>query len=163
MHPFSPISFGVCGPCKDLQTPFQRSKYDVAWKQAIINIASYRKPYNIPSDPSTLGVIGFVAFLIFGTRVAKTIGGDLMRIDLIEDRWKLWVLLVGLIGAILWDVITWYFGLPTSSSHALIGGYAGAAITAHHGVAGLLKPEAWIKTLGTLTGGWRSSIRWARS
>jgi PiT family inorganic phosphate transporter len=89
----------------------------------------------------------FVAFLIFGTRVAKTIGGDMVRIDLIEDRWRLWVLLAGLVGAILWDVITWYYGLPTSSSHALIGGYAGAAISAHRGVAGLLKAEGWIKTI----------------
>jgi inorganic phosphate transporter, PiT family len=90
----------------------------------------------------------FVAFIIFGTRVARTIGGDMVNIELIEDRWKLWVLLCGLIGAILWDVITWYFGLPTSSSHALIGAYAGAAIAAHRGVAGLLKAAGWIKTLG---------------
>ena len=90
----------------------------------------------------------FVAFIIFGTRVAKTIGGDMVNIELIDDRWKLWVLLCGLIGAILWDVITWYFGLPTSSSHALIGAYAGAAIAAHRGVAGLLKAGGWIKTLG---------------
>jgi PiT family inorganic phosphate transporter len=89
----------------------------------------------------------FVAFLIFGTRVAQTIGGDLVRIDLIAEHWRLWVLLSGLIGAIVWDVITWYFGLPTSSSHALIGGYAGAAITAHRGVSGLLKAQGWIKTL----------------
>jgi inorganic phosphate transporter, PiT family len=89
----------------------------------------------------------FIAFLIFGTRVAKTIGGDLIRIDLIEDRWRLWVLLSGLLGAIIWDIVTWYYGLPTSSSHALIGAYAGAAITAHRGVAGLLKPEGWIKTI----------------
>src|SRR5260370_6048436 len=83
----------------------------------------------------------FVAFLIFGTRVAKTIGGDLVRIDLIDDRGKLWVLLSARMGAIFWDIITWYYGLPTSSSHALIGAYAGAAITAHRGVAGLLKAE----------------------
>jgi PiT family inorganic phosphate transporter len=44
-------------------------------------------------------------------------------------------------------LITWYFGLPTSSSHALIGGYAGAAIAAFRGFSGLLKPEGWIKTL----------------
>jgi PiT family inorganic phosphate transporter len=89
----------------------------------------------------------FVAFLIFGTRVAKTIGGDLVNIDLIDGKWRLWVLLCGLIGAIVWDVITWYFGLPSSSSHALVGGYAGAAIAAYHGIGGLLKPEGWIKTL----------------
>jgi PiT family inorganic phosphate transporter len=89
----------------------------------------------------------FVAFMIFGTRVAKTIGGDLIEIKLIEPKWQLWVLMCGLLGAIIWDVITWYFGLPTSSSHALVGAYAGAAIAAHRGVAGLLKPEGWIKTV----------------
>ena len=89
----------------------------------------------------------FVAFLIFGTRVAKTIGGDLVNIKLIDTKWQLSVLMCGLMGAIIWDVITWYFGLPTSSSHALIGGYAGAAIAAYRGFDGLLKPEGWIKTL----------------
>src|SRR6266511_4107731 len=70
----------------------------------------------------------FVAFALFGTRVAQNIGGDLVDIERIAERWRLWVLLCGLIGAIVWDVITWYFGLPTSSSHALIGGMGGAAV-----------------------------------
>ena len=89
----------------------------------------------------------FVAFAFFGTRVAKTIGGDLVRIDLIQPDLRLYVLCAALVGAIIWNLITWYFGLPTSSSHALIGGYAGAAIAAFRGVGGLLKPEGWIKTL----------------
>lgn len=89
----------------------------------------------------------FIAFAFFGTRVAKTIGGDLVRIDLIQQDLRLYVLCAGLIGAIIWNLITWYFGLPTSSSHALIGGYAGAAIAAFQGFHGLLKPEGWIKTL----------------
>src|SRR3989449_6304799 len=89
----------------------------------------------------------FIAFAIFGTRVAKTIGGDLVRIDLIRQDLRLYVLCAGLIGAIIWNLITWYLGLPTSSSHALIGGYGGAAIAAFRGVSGLLKPEGWIKTL----------------
>jgi len=92
-------------------------------------------------------VFNFVAFAVFGTRVAKTIGGDLVNIKLIDEQWQLWVLLCGLIGAIVWDVITWYYGLPSSSSHALVGGYAGAAIAAYQGVSGLLKPEGWIKTV----------------
>src|SRR6185295_16803840 len=89
----------------------------------------------------------FIAFLIFGTRVAKTVGGDMINIKMIDQKWQLTVLMCGLIGAIIWDVITWYVGLPTSSSHALIGGYAGAAIAAHRGFEHLLKPEGWIKTL----------------
>src|SRR5215510_5965493 len=89
----------------------------------------------------------FIAFAVFGTRVAKTIGGDLVRIDLISQDLRLYVLCAGLMGAITWNIVTWYLGLPTSSSHALVGGYAGAAIVAYHGVSGLLKPEGWIKTL----------------
>ena len=89
----------------------------------------------------------FVAFLVLGTRVAKTIGGDMVRIDLIPSELRLYVLLAGILGAVVWNVATWYLGLPTSSSHALTGGYAGAAIVAHQGFEGLLKPEGWIKTL----------------
>ncbi len=89
----------------------------------------------------------FIAFLIYGTHVAKTVGGDLINIDLIVPQWRLWVLLCALIGAIAWNVITWYYGLPSSSSHALVGAYAGAAMAAHQGVSGLLKPEGWIKTI----------------
>ncbi|HLG17581.1 MAG TPA: inorganic phosphate transporter [Blastocatellia bacterium] len=89
----------------------------------------------------------FIAFAVLGTRVAKTIGGDLVSIELIESRWRLWVLLCGLLGAIVWNLITWYYGLPSSSSHALVGGYAGAAIAAHHGFSGMLKSAGWIKTV----------------
>src|SRR6201997_3357993 len=76
----------------------------------------------------------FIAFAIFGTRVAKTIGGDLVRIDLIREDVRLYVLCAGLMGAIIWNLITWYLGLPTSSSHALIGGYGGAAVAAYRGI-----------------------------
>src|SRR5216684_9201705 len=65
----------------------------------------------------------FVAFAVLGTGVAKTIGGDLVNIDLIQSDMRLYVLLAGLLGAIAWNITTWYLGLPTSSSHALIGGY----------------------------------------
>jgi PiT family inorganic phosphate transporter len=88
----------------------------------------------------------FVAFAVFGTRVAKAIG-DGVRMDLILPEQRLWVLLAALLGAIIWNLITWYLGLPTSSSHALLGGYAGAGIAAHGGVVGLLKPEVWFRTL----------------
>src|SRR5213592_2658386 len=72
----------------------------------------------------------FIAFAVFGTRVAKTIGGDLVRIDLIQQDQRLFVLCAALLGAITWNLITWYLGLPTSSSHALIGGIIGSAIAA---------------------------------
>ena len=89
----------------------------------------------------------FVAFAILGTRVAKTIGGDLVRIELVAEDMRLYMLLAGLIGAIIWNLITWYVGLPTSSSHALIGGYGGAAIAAYGSFLGILKPEGWTKTI----------------
>lgn len=66
----------------------------------------------------------FIAFLIFGTAVAKTIGKGLVDISVVTPS----LVLMGLLGAILWNLLTWYLGLPTSSSHALIGGYAGAAV-----------------------------------
>jgi inorganic phosphate transporter, PiT family len=88
----------------------------------------------------------FIAFAVFGTRVAKAIG-DGVRLDLVGAEWRLYVLLAALIGAIAWNLITWYLGLPTSSSHALLGGYAGAGIAAYGGVIGLLKADVWLRVL----------------
>jgi inorganic phosphate transporter, PiT family len=83
----------------------------------------------------------FIAFLVLGSAVAKAIGGGMIDIKKVQSEWQLWVLLCGLIGATAWDIITWYFGLPTSSSHALIGGYAGSAIAA--GGFAVLVPGGW--------------------
>ncbi len=83
----------------------------------------------------------FIAFLIFGTAVASTIGKGMIDISMVTPT----VILAGVVGAICWNLITWYFGLPSSSSHALIGGYAGAAI-AKSGL-GVLIPRGWDKTL----------------
>lgn len=66
----------------------------------------------------------FAAFLIFGTAVASTIAKDVVDQSVLTNA----VIFSGLVGAIVWDVITWYLGLPTSSSHALVGGMAGAAV-----------------------------------
>jgi PiT family inorganic phosphate transporter len=88
----------------------------------------------------------FVAFIVFGTRVAKAIG-DGVRMDLIAADMRLYVLLAALVGAIIWNLITWYLGLPTSSSHALLGGYAGAGVAAYGGVRGLLKADVWFKVI----------------
>lgn len=68
----------------------------------------------------------FIAFLIFGPKVAETIS-QIVEIEQ-GDPAYIWVILSGLLGAIVWDVATWWFGLPTSSSHAIIGGFSGAAI-----------------------------------
>jgi len=66
----------------------------------------------------------FIAAFVFGTAVAKTVGNGLVHLEMVDTR----VLLAGLLGAILWNLITLIIGLPTSSSHALMGGYGGAAI-----------------------------------
>src|SRR4030088_2067843 len=83
----------------------------------------------------------FVAAFTFGTAVATTIGAGMIDRQVVT----LAVILSGLAGAIFWDLITWYFGLPTSSSHALIGGYAGAAVAKAGFVA--IIPSGWTKTL----------------
>jgi inorganic phosphate transporter, PiT family len=98
-------------------------------------------------------MFNFIAFLVFGTAVAKTIGGDMVNIAAIPAEDQLFVLLAGVLGAIIWNLITWYLGLPTSSSHALVGAYAGAALASyifHFGFNSpqvVLKAEGWIKTL----------------
>jgi PiT family inorganic phosphate transporter len=75
----------------------------------------------------------FIAAFVFGTAVAKTIGKGMVRIDMVDEK----VLLAGLLGAIAWNLITLILGLPTSSSHALMGGYGGAAV-AHAGFNALI-------------------------
>jgi PiT family inorganic phosphate transporter len=86
-------------------------------------------------------VFNFVAFLIFSTTVAETIGQGMVDIKTVTPT----VVLAGLGGAIFWNLITWYFGLPSSSSHALIGGYAGAAIVKSG--LGVIIASGWYKTL----------------
>jgi PiT family inorganic phosphate transporter len=83
----------------------------------------------------------FVAAFLLGTAVAKTIGAGMIRIEFVTQ----YVVITGLVGAIVWDLLTWWWGLPTSSSHALIGGYAGAAVMR----AGwhVIIYEGWYKTL----------------
>ena len=83
----------------------------------------------------------FIAAFVFGTAVAKTVGSGMVDITVVTTG----VILAGLTGAIIWDLITWYVGLPTSSSHALVGGYAGAAI-AKAGFGSLIA-SGWTKTL----------------
>ncbi len=83
----------------------------------------------------------FVAAFVLGTSVAKTIGKGMIDLAVVTHE----VVLAGLVGAIAWNLITWYYGLPVSSSHALIGGYAGAAV-AKAGFGAIL-PAGWTKTL----------------
>ncbi len=82
-----------------------------------------------------------IAAFLFDVHVAKTIGKGLIELSAVNE----YVILAGLIGAITWNLITWYFGIPSSSSHALMGGYAGAAIS--HAGFGAILYHGWIKTL----------------
>jgi inorganic phosphate transporter, PiT family len=83
----------------------------------------------------------FVAAFLLGTAVAKTIGSGMIHIEVVTQ----YVVIAGLLGAIVWDLLTWWWGLPTSSSHALIGGMAGAAVAR----AGwrVIIAAGWYKTL----------------
>jgi len=83
----------------------------------------------------------FLVAFFLGTAVAKTIGKGMIQIDSVTQ----YVVITGLFGAIVWDLLTWWWGLPTSSSHALIGGYAGDAImrSGWH----VIIAEGWYKTL----------------
>ncbi|MGD0930304.1 MAG: inorganic phosphate transporter [Candidatus Korobacteraceae bacterium] len=91
----------------------------------------------------------FLAAFLLGIAVAKTIGAGMIREDIVTQ----YVVLAGLAGAIVWDVLTWLLGLPTSSSHALIGGYAGAAMARAMILRGwraaphVIVPGGWYKTL----------------
>ena len=91
----------------------------------------------------------FLAAFLFGTAVAKTIGQGMIRLEYVNQ----YVVLAGLFGAIVWDILTWLWSLPTSSSHALIGGYAGAAMmhailkTGASSAFSVIIPEGWTKTL----------------
>jgi PiT family inorganic phosphate transporter len=91
----------------------------------------------------------FVAAFVLGTAVAKTIGKGMIRLEDVTQ----YVVIAGLAGAIVWDLLTWWWGLPTSSSHALIGGYAGAAMARaalNHGIRSaysVVLPHGWTLTL----------------
>jgi len=83
----------------------------------------------------------FVAAFVFGTAVATTVGKGMVDLNIVTFA----VIGAGLTGAIVWNLITWYYGLPTSSSHALFGGYGGAAV-AKAGLPAILW-SGWTKTL----------------
>jgi PiT family inorganic phosphate transporter len=87
----------------------------------------------------------FSALFFVGTAVAKAIGSGFIDVAIVDAN----VILGGLLGAIIWNLITWWFGIPSSSSHALIGGYAGAAVS-KAGLAAILWGSKWIETLSAI-------------
>jgi len=78
----------------------------------------------------------FIAFLIFGLHIAHTIGKGIVHPEVVTLN----VILSGLVASIIWNLLTWYYGIPSSSSHALVGGFAGAAI-AHAGFSAIFTSE----------------------
>jgi inorganic phosphate transporter, PiT family len=86
-------------------------------------------------------VCNFSAAFFLETKVAATIGHDIVHPQYLDP----YMVMFGLLGAIAWDLITWWFGLPTSSSHALIGGFAGAAVAKAGWVT--LKPQGFLKVI----------------
>jgi len=89
-------------------------------------------------------VAEFIGPLLFGVTVAKTIGDDIVA----SDALSLQALAVGLVGAIAWNLVTWFFGIPSSSSHALIGGLVGAALISSG--MGAIKFSGFQKVLAAL-------------
>ena len=84
----------------------------------------------------------FIAAFTVGTAVAKAIGAGMIDLSIVTPN----VIFGGLLGAIIWNLITWYYGIPSSSSHALIGGYAGAAMAAA-GTGAITWGPKWVQTL----------------
>ena len=91
----------------------------------------------------------FVAAFVLGTAVAHTIGKGMIRLEDVTQ----YVVIAALVGAIVWDLLTWWWGLPTSSSHALIGGYAGAAM------ARAVLNQGWASASGVIIySGWNKTL-----
>ncbi len=86
-------------------------------------------------------VCNFAAAFFLETKVASTIGHDIVHAQFLDP----YLVMFGLLGAILWDLITWWLGLPTSSSHARVGGFSGAAVARAGWVA--LKPQGFLKVV----------------
>ncbi len=86
-------------------------------------------------------VCNFSAAFFLETKVAATIGHDIVHPEFLDP----YMVMFGLLAAIIWDLITWWFGLPTSSSHALVGGFAGAAVAKAGWLS--LKPEGFLKVI----------------
>src|SRR5260221_3376349 len=117
-------------------------EFSNGWHDAAHSIATVVSPRVLPPFRAVVwaAFFNFVAAFVFGTAVASTIGKGMVHIELVNQQ----ALLAGLFGAISWNTITLILGLPTSSSHALISGYIGAAVP-HTGLkalilAGSIKP-----------------------
>ena len=118
-------------------------EFSNGWHDAANSIATVVSTRVLKPLPAVIWAAfwNFVAAYAFGVAVAKTMGKGLVRLDVVNEE----VILAGLLGAIVWNMITLVLGLPTSSSHALMGGYGGAAV-AKAGLGAILI-DGWIKPL----------------
>ncbi len=142
----SPISWAILIIAIALIFDFLNGFHDAANSVATVVATRVLTPFQAVAWAA---FFNFVSAFTFGTGVAGTVGKGFVDLQMVTTN----VILAGLIGAIAWDLITWWLGLPTSSSHALIGGYAGGAM-AHAatklGIAGAfegLVVGQWPKTL----------------
>lgn len=136
----------VCTITAALAFDFVNGFHDAANSIATIVATRVLKPMHAVLWAS---FFNFFALFLFGTGVAKTVGSGMVDLNTVTPV----VILAGLIGAVSWGLITWWFRMPTSSSHALIGGYAGAAMfnsALKHGISAMYDPiivSGWTHTL----------------
>lgn len=125
---------------------FVNGFHDAANSIATIIATKVLKPFHAVLWASCFN---FLALFIFSTAVAKTVGSGMINLESVTP----FVILAALVGAISWGLLSWWIGMPTSSSHALLGGYAGAAMSnsaIKHGIGAFYGPiiaSGWIKTL----------------
>ncbi|MBV8864935.1 MAG: inorganic phosphate transporter, partial [Acidobacteriaceae bacterium] len=116
--------------CVALAFDFVNGFHDAANSVATVVATRVLRPL---SAVALAAIFNFLAAFLLGTGVAATVGAGFVDTRIVTP----YVILAGLLGAIIWNLLTWFFGLPVSSSHALIGGYAGAAV-AKAGLKGLI-------------------------
>ena len=124
--------------CVALAFDFVNGFHDAANSVATVVATRVLRPL---SAVALAAIFNFLAAFLLGTGVAATVGAGFVDTRIVTP----YVILAGLLGAIIWNLLTWFFGLPVSSSHALIGGYAGAAV-AKAGLKGLILGK-WPSTL----------------
>jgi len=140
------LSVTIAVACAALAFDFVNGFHDASNSIATIVATRVLKPWQAVLWAA---FFNFAALFFFGTGVARTVGSGMVALDAVTPG----VILAGLIAAIGWGLITWRFGIPTSSTHALLGGYAGAAMTHNallhgwHAFYDPIIPAGWYMTL----------------
>src|SRR3569833_2224432 len=132
------LALVICIVCIALLFDFVNGFHDAANSIATVVATRVLSP---AKAVSLAAIFNFLAAFLLGSGVAATVGAGFVNTQIVTP----YVILAGLLGAVVWNIVTWYFALPISSSHALIGGYAGAAL-AKAGMNGLILGK-WPSTL----------------